>query len=57
MRVKWGRVLDRRISPSSGHTQLDEAALEVAGVFRSTPALNRDQVVQVWIKLPITFED
>ena len=52
-----GRVLDRRISPSSGHTQLDKAALEVAGVFRSTPALNRDQVVQVWIKLPITFED
>ncbi len=51
-----GQVLDSRIEKSSGHTQLDEAALKVAAVYRFTPALNRDQTVQVWIQLPITFQ-
>jgi len=51
-----GRVLDRRVFESSGRVQLDEAALQVADVFRFTPALNREQIVQVWIQLPITFE-
>ncbi len=51
-----GRVLDRRISQSSGHTPLDEAVLNVAKIFRFSPARNRDQRVQVWIELPITFE-
>ncbi len=50
-----GMVLDRRVSQSSGHTLLDEAALEVADVFRFTPALNRERIVPVWIQLPITF--
>jgi len=51
-----GTVLDRRISESSGHMPLDEAALEVADVFRFTPATNRGEPVPVWIKLPITFQ-
>ena len=51
-----GTVLDRRVSQSSGYAQLDEAALKVAGVFLFTPALNRDQIVQVWIQLPIKFQ-
>ncbi len=51
-----GRVLDRRISESSGQAALDAAALNVADVFRFSPALNREQVVQVWIRLPITFQ-
>ncbi len=51
-----GQVLDRRVSQSSGHIPLDEAALRVADVFRFSPALNREQIVQVWIQLPITFE-
>ena len=51
-----GRVLDRRVFESSGYAQLDEAALEVADVFRFTPALNRDQIVQVWIRFPIKFQ-
>ena len=53
---KEGRVLDRRVSQSSGYVKLDEAALKVADVFRFTPALNRDQIVQVWVQLPIMFE-
>ncbi len=52
---EMGRVLDRRIAESSGHLQLDEAALNVADVFQFTPVMNRDERVQVWIELPITF--
>ena len=51
-----GLVLDKRVSQSSGHTQIDEAALRVADVFRFSPALNLENIVQVWIALPITFE-
>jgi len=51
-----GRVLDRRVSQTSGHEELDEAALKVADVFRFTPAWNEGEVVQVWIQLPITFQ-
>ena len=51
-----GEVLQSRIQTSSGHKQLDDAALKVANVYRFSPALNRDQVVQVWISLPITFQ-
>ena len=51
-----GEVLNRRVSESSGHVALDQAALEVADVFRFTPALNRERTVPVWIQLPITFQ-
>jgi TonB family protein len=51
-----GRVLDSRVSIPSAHTQLNEAALEVANVFEFSPALNRETIVEVWIRLPITFE-
>ena len=51
-----GRVLDSRVSKSSGQVQFDQAALKVADVVRFSPALNRDQRVQVWIQLPITFQ-
>ena len=53
---KEGRVLDRRVFRSSGYVQLDEAALKVADVFRFTPALNREKIVQVWIRFPIKFQ-
>ena len=51
-----GRVLDSRVSVPSAHEQLNQAALEVANVFRFSPALYRETIVQVWIQLPITFE-
>ena len=50
-----GRVLDKRIARSSGHEQLDDAALEVADIYEFTPALNRDKLVKVWVQIPITF--
>ena len=51
-----GTVLNRSVAEGSGHVALDEAALRVADVFRFTPALNRDRIVQVWIQLPIAFQ-
>ena len=51
-----GQVLDRRVAQSSGHTQLDDAALQVADIFRFSPALNREKIVKVWIQLPIGFQ-
>jgi protein TonB len=51
-----GIVQDKRVSQTSGQIQFDEAALKVADVFRFSPALNRDQRVQVWIEVPITFQ-
>ena len=51
-----GRVQDRRIDQSSGHQALDQAALNVAEVYRFSPALNRDQRVPVWVSFPITFQ-
>lgn len=51
-----GRVQDTRIDQSSGHAQLDEAALKVADMMRFTAALNRDKKVPVWVAFPITFQ-
>lgn len=51
-----GRVLETRIQRSSGHPQLDEAALRVAEAMRFSPALNRDKEVQVWVQFPIIFQ-
>jgi TonB family protein len=51
-----GVVQDTRISQSSGHDALDQAALAVAGVMEFTPAYNRDVRVPVWIAMPIRFE-
>lgn len=44
------------VAETSGHEPLDEAALRVARMFRFTPALNLDEVVPVWIAIPITFQ-
>ncbi len=51
-----GVVQQVLVAQPSGHEALDEAALRVARVFRFTPALNEDEVVPVWITIPITFQ-
>ena len=43
------------IAETSGHEELDSAALRVGRTFRFTPALNLDEVVPVWVTIPITF--
>jgi TonB family protein len=50
-----GRVVETEIKSSSGHAALDQAARNVAGVMRFSPARNRDQQVKVWVSLPIRF--
>lgn len=51
-----GVVQDTRLDQSSGHAQLDEAAMDVASVMKFSPAMNRDKKVPVWVSLPITFQ-
>lgn len=51
-----GSVVKTLIDGSSGHAALDDAALSVAGVYRFSPALNRDEPVPVWVSFPITFQ-
>lgn len=51
-----GVVEDIRIDQSAGHPALDDAAIAVAGVYRFSPALNRDDKVPVWVSFPITFQ-
>jgi protein TonB len=51
-----GVVENTEVNQSSGHAQLDQAAVRVAEIFEFTPALNRDQRVPVWIAIPITFQ-
>jgi protein TonB len=50
-----GALQDVRVSVSSGHQGLDEAALRVARTMRFDPAMNRDKRVPVWVSIPITF--
>lgn len=51
-----GAVVQTRIESSSGHQELDEAALEVAAAMEFEPALNRDRKVAVWVAIPISFQ-
>jgi TonB family protein len=51
-----GRVQNSTINQSSGHQGLDNAALDIAELYRFSPALNRDQRVPVWVSIPIQFE-
>jgi len=50
-----GIVQNVQIQESSGYSELDQAALNVARVIRFTPAENMGRKVPVWIAMPITF--
>jgi protein TonB len=50
-----GVVDDARIYESSGYEALNLAAINVARTMRFTPAMNRDQVTDVWVQVPIRF--
>ena len=51
-----GIVEQVRLDQSSGHAALDDAALNVAGAYRFSPARNGDDAVPVWVSFPITFQ-
>jgi TonB family protein len=50
-----GSVDATRVAESSGFQALDEAAQRVASAMRFSPARNGDQVVPVWVQVPIRF--
>ena len=50
-----GVVRNQKVETSSGHVGLDNAALKVATFARFSPAMNRDKVVAVWVKLDVKF--
>jgi protein TonB len=50
-----GSVDDTRIHETSGQSALDEAAQRVAAAMRFQPAQNSDDVVAVWVQIPIRF--
>lgn len=50
-----GRVGNVLVHESSGHAELDAAALRVASTYRFAPAMNRDRAVPVWVQFPVTF--
>lgn len=51
-----GVVQEARVEESSGHPQLDAAALRAVESFQFRPAMNLDRTVPVWIALPVTFQ-
>lgn len=51
-----GHVVKTLIKTSSGHQELDHAAIKVANIMVFSPALNRDKKVPVWVALPIVFK-
>lgn len=50
-----GTVVRTMVNNPSGHDELDEAAVRVAGMMEFTPAQNRDESVAVWVLIPLTF--
>ncbi|HSJ15990.1 MAG TPA: M56 family metallopeptidase [Longimicrobiales bacterium] len=50
-----GRVTKSQLSRASGHSALDEAALDVLSAMRFTPARLEGKPVAVWIELPVVF--
>ena len=51
-----GSVITTQLFESSGSDALDEAAMQVASLMQFSPTLDRDQAVEAWVQLPITFE-
>ena len=50
-----GKVDNTIINKGSGNAELDEAARKVAAAMKFTPAQNREQIVPVWVSIPVTF--
>lgn len=50
-----GEVTSTRVTMSSGHADMDEAAVEVARLARFEPARRGDEAIGVWVVLPFRF--
>ncbi|UCC48844.1 MAG: energy transducer TonB, partial [Gemmatimonadota bacterium] len=52
-----GNVANVKLKESSGNEALDAAGLVVAREWEFTPARNGEEVVPVWMAIPIAFAD
>lgn len=52
-----GRVRKTEILDSSGHVDLDHAALDAVRQWRFEPYRNDDQALPVWVRVPVVFAD
>lgn len=50
-----GSVSDSRVATASGNPDIDKAAVAVAQQMKFSPGKNFDEVVSVWIQVPVTF--
>ncbi len=50
-----GEVRETNIRDSTGHPDLDFAALRLGYMMRWEPATNRGRPVAVWVAVPVTF--
>ena len=48
-----GEVLNSQLASTSGDAVLDDIALEVADLMRFSPAMNGDEYVRVWVRVPV----
>jgi protein TonB len=51
-----GRVSDLRLSTSSGHTVLDQAALTSVKTWLFHPGTRGEEKVDMWVKVPVRFQ-
>lgn len=51
-----GAVPEARVATSSGHAELDSAAVEAARSFRFTPAYSGRDPACIWMTLPVRFD-
>ena len=51
-----GRVSDLRLSTSSGHTILDQAALTSVKTWLFHPGTRGEEKVDMWVKVPVRFQ-
>lgn len=50
-----GQVKEVEVMQSSGHAQLDSAAVDGARALRFRPAMRGDRRIEVWATVPVTF--
>ena len=51
-----GNITKTEVKTSSGYVELDKAGQEVARVMKFSPARNYNEIVTVWIQLPIIYK-
>ena len=53
---RQGKVIDHRVSTSSGYAVLDKAAMESVGKWLFEPGMRGDEKMEMWVRVPIRFE-